>query len=210
MNTQNLIVNYTEYVLSHNKRPSSVYNFCQDLKHEESDFYDYFSSFDQLEAEILLIMIDNAITLTTNADEENLTSKDPKHQLLTFYLTLTEVFKSNRSLLIFLLPQEKIETRSLKVLKKSKVSFLAFLNTLDITLDFMSFIPDNNIQNKTIQAAAWIQFISILKYWLQDTSSGFEKTDVFIEKSLKLTFELSDSNVLNSIVDLGKFMMNKK
>ena len=74
----------------------------------------------------------------------------------------------------------------------------------------MSFLPDASVQEKTIQSAGWLQFISILKYWLQDNSLGFEKTDIFIEKSLKLSFELSESNVLNSIVDLGKFMMNKK
>ncbi len=210
MNTQKVISHYTEYVLEHNKRPSSVYNFCEGLKMDESAFYDHFSSFDQLDAKILLRMVDNAIVLTTAEDNENAKSKDAKHQLLTFYLTLAEVFKSNRSLLVFLLPQEKMDLRSLKVLQKSKESFLTFLTTLDVKLDFMSFIPDNKIQHKTIQTAGWIQFISILKYWLQDTSSGFEKTDVFIEKSLKLSFELSDSNVLNSIVDLGKFMMNKK
>ena len=210
MNTQKVITHYTEYVLIHNKRPASIYSFCENLKVKESDFYDHFSSFDQLDADILLRMVDNAIALTIDEDGENSESKDAKHQLLTFYLTLTEVFKSNRSLLIFLLPQSKIDLRSLKVLHKSKESFLAFIDTLGLSLDFMSFIPDTSIQNKTIKTAGWVQFISILKYWLQDTSAGFEKTDVFIEKSLKLSFELSDSNVLNSIVDLGKFMMNKK
>ena len=68
-----------------------------------------------------------------------------------------------------LLPQEKVDLRSLKVLQKSKESFLTFLTSLDVTLDFMSFIPDNKIQHKTIQTAGWIQFISILKYWLQDS-----------------------------------------
>jgi hypothetical protein len=210
MKTSEIISHYTDYILSHDKRPSSVYKFCEHLAIDETLFYTHFTSFDQLESDILSRMVDNAIVLTADGNEENLELNNPKHQLLTFYLTLTEVLKSNRSLVLFLVPKHKMELRTLKVLQKSRKSFFNFLKTLDISLDFMSFIPDTNIQDKTIQTAAWLQFISILNYWLQDDSHGFEKTDVFIEKSLKLSFELSDSNVLNSIVDLGKFMMNKK
>lgn len=210
MGTQKIINHYTKYILKHNKRPSSVYNFCEDLKIDESKFYDHFSSFDQLDSEILLRMVENAIALTLKDNEENETKADAKHQLLTFYLTLTEVFKSNRSLVTFLLPQGKMDLASLKLLESTRKRFFEFINTLDVSLSFMSFLPDASVQEKTIQSAGWLHFISILKYWLQDNSSGFEKTDIFIEKSLKLSFELSESNVLNSIVDLGKFMMNKK
>ena len=210
MITQKIITHYTDYILEHNKRPASVYHFCKKLEIEEAQFYDHFASFNQLDSYLLSKMVDNAITLTNNSDDESSEPQDSKHQLLTFYLTLTEVLKSNRSLVIFLLPKSNIDLRTLKVLQKSKESFLVFLKTLDLSLDFMSFIPDTNVQNKTIQTTAWVQFVSILNYWLNDDSHGFEKTDVFIEKSLKLSFEISNSNVLNSIVDLGKFMMNKK
>jgi len=210
MNSQKIIDHYCEYVLKYNKRPSSVYLFCEDLKLDESIFYDHFSSFDQLDSEILLRMVENAIALTVKDNEGSETEIDAKHQLLTFYLTLTEVYKSNRSLVFFLLPQGKIDLASLKLLQSTRKRFFEFINTLDVSLSFMSFLPDASVQEKTIQSAGWLQFISILKYWLQDNSLGFEKTDIFIEKSLKLSFELSESNVLNSIVDLGKFMMNKK
>ena len=210
MHTQKIVDYYTDYVLEHNKRPSSVYSFCKDLEVEETQFYDHFASFDQLESDILSRMVANAIALATKEAEDHLDLKDPKHQLLTFYLTLAEVYKSNRSLVIFILPQLKMEISTLKVLEKSKKSFLVFLNSLDISPDFMSFIPDANIKTKTLENVAWFQFVSVLNYWLKDTSDGFEKTDIFIEKSLKLSFEISDSNVLNTMVDLGKFMMNKK
>ena len=210
MDTENVITHYSEYVLKHNKRPTNVYNFCKHLKIDEDQFYAHFSSFEELESSMLARMVNNAILLTVKDNEENETEIDAKHQLLTFYLTLVEVFKSNRSLVLFLLPQCKNEMASLKKLHKSRERFFSFIATLDISLDLMSFIPDTSVKEKTIKAAAWVQFISILKFWLQDTSKGFEKTDIFIEKSLKLSFELSESNVLNSIVDLGKFMMNKK
>ena len=65
------------------------------------------------------------------------------------------------------------------------------------------------MKDKALETAAWMQFCSILLYWLKDTSPDFEKTDVFIEKSLKLSFDLAESNVMESVVDLGKFMFGK-
>ncbi len=210
MDIQNIINHYSEFVLKNNKRPSSVYNFCQHLKIEESLFYDHYSSFDQLESVMLSKMVDNAIALTEGETDGNEIPIDAKHQLLTFYLTLVEVFKSNRSLVVFILHQCNSELGNLNKVQYSRAIFFKFLATLDISLDAMSFIPDNRVKEKAINTAAWVQFISILKYWLQDDSKGFEKTDIFIEKSLKLSFELSESTVLGSIVDLGKFMMSKK
>jgi hypothetical protein len=46
-------------------------------------------------------------------------------------------------------------------------------------------------------------------YWLKDTSPDFEKTDLFIEKSLKLSFDIVDSSVAESFIDFGKFMFSK-
>jgi hypothetical protein len=210
MDTQNIIDHFSEFVLKNNKRPSSVYNFCQHLKIEESLFYNHYSSFDQLESVMLSKMVDNAIELSEAETDENEIPIDAKHQLLTFYLTLVEVFKSNRSLVVFILGQSKSELKHLNKIQYSRGIFFKFFATLNLPFDAISFIPDNRVKEKAIKTAAWVQFISILKYWLQDDSKGFEKTDIFIEKSLKLSFELSDSTVLGSIVDLGKFMMNRK
>ena len=44
---------------------------------------------------------------------------------------------------------------------------------------------------------------------MKDESANFEKTDIFIEKSLKLSFDLTESNVVKSIFELGKFLIGK-
>jgi tetracycline repressor-like protein len=41
---------------------------------------------------------------------------------------------------------------------------------------------------------------------LQDDSEGYEQTDVFIKKTVKLAFELIRSQVIDSAFDLGKFL----
>ena len=49
-----------------------------------------------------------------------------------------------------------------------------------------------------------------LKFWLDDESIGFEKTDLFIEKSIRATFDLIDITPLESVIDFGKFLIKEK
>ena len=49
-----------------------------------------------------------------------------------------------------------------------------------------------------------------LKFWLDDDSAGLEKTDLFIEKSVKLSFDLMQIKPLESLVDFGKFIFKEK
>jgi hypothetical protein len=58
--------------------------------------------------------------------------------------------------------------------------------------------------------AAWVQLLFILKFWLDDTSPDFEKTDVAIEKSIAVAFEVFDNNQLETIFDFGKFLWKEK
>ena len=52
----------------------------------------------------------------------------------------------------------------------------------------------------------WLQFLFILKFWLDDNSKGFEKTDIVIEKSVNTVVDLLDTKPLENLFDLGKFL----
>ena len=56
---------------------------------------------------------------------------------------------------------------------------------------------------------AWVQFLFILKFWMEDTSADFEKTDIAIEKSVKTIFDVFDNTPLDSIIDFGKFLFKE-
>jgi ubiquinone biosynthesis protein COQ9 len=51
--------------------------------------------------------------------------------------------------------------------------------------------------------------VATLNFWLKDKSDNFEKTDVYIEKSLKAGFELLDFSALKSVFDFGKFIWSE-
>jgi hypothetical protein len=56
----------------------------------------------------------------------------------------------------------------------------------------------------------WFQFMMIIQFWAKDTSPNFEKTDEFIEKSTQASFELLGVTAFDSLIDLGKFLIQNK
>jgi hypothetical protein len=49
-----------------------------------------------------------------------------------------------------------------------------------------------------------------MKFWLDDSSPAFEKTDIYIEKSIKASFELMNIAPIDSLIDFGKFIFKEK
>lgn len=48
-----------------------------------------------------------------------------------------------------------------------------------------------------------------LKYWMEDNSARFEKTDVAIEKSVNAIFDVFNTTPLESVLDFGKFLFKE-
>ena len=68
----------------------------------------------------------------------------------------------------------------------------------------------SKITKPIFSEGAWIQFLFILKFWLDDTSKSFEKTDIIIEKSVNTVVDLLNTKPLESLFDLGKFLWKEK
>jgi hypothetical protein len=199
---------YTDYVLTHKKQPSSVYSFCKEVGEEEAEFYKYFASFSALEESVFSTFFDETMAMLHNSDE--FSTYDNKTKLLSFYFTFFELLTANRSLVIYLLKGEKLDLKQLLKLKQLRTLFLGFVKSLDI---HVVDIPKENvqkIQDKAIGELAWGQFLMTLKFWMEDTSPSFEKTDVFIEKSVHASFDLIDLTPLKNIIDFGKFLWKEK
>jgi succinate dehydrogenase flavin-adding protein (antitoxin of CptAB toxin-antitoxin module) len=207
MEKDHILKVYSEFVLDNNRRPESVYSFAKALEIEENEFYNLFTGFEEIEEEILNHFIQNAVDLTLHKEKEE--GLEHKEALLTFYFTLVEVLKTNRSLVKCILPLERGELMRFRSLKFAKRTFLKFIDVLQLEAPALSFIPNEQYRDKAIATGAWMQFCSIVLFWLKDSSKGFEKTDVFIEKSLRLSFDLTESRVMESFIDLGKFMFSK-
>ena len=101
-------------------------------------------------------------------------------------------------------------TNSERSLLDLKQDFKTFANNIGIEKIDLQQEQLVKIQEKTTQESSWIQMVLTLKFWLDDTSASFEKTDIFIEKSVNSRFDLLDIKPLKSLLDFGKFILKEK
>lgn len=199
---------FMDYVLEHNHQPKSVYAFAKANNFEESKFYEFFGSFDALERDIFKAFFDNTIAvIDKNEDYQNF---DARNKLLSFYYTFFEVLTANRSYVLYALKEHKEHLKLLKTLSVLKKHFSNYIGLLDIeTIDFKQEQLEK-IQRRGIKETAWLQLLITLRFWMDDSSASFEKTDLFIEKSVKASFDLIDTTPIRSLIDLGKFIYKEQ
>ena len=212
--TQEIILDlYSKYVLRNNKKPLNVYTFCEENNISETDFYFFYANFEVLEAHYLKFFMHQSIKLISA--EENYLFEPAKTKLLSFYFTFFEQLTMNRSLVVYLIGTDKNNMNNMKKLWPLKKEFQMFIRSLDISEPMMDGVPGNmekmeKYKNKGIEELYWGHFLATLKFWMDDTSSNFEKTDIFIEKSVDTSFEFLDVKPLKKLFDLGKFVFNEK
>lgn len=207
--TDQEIVNfYTEYVLLNGKKPNSVYEFALKNDFEESLFYTYFSSFELIEEQYFTDMFEYSLALVKKQKEYE--DYDASQKLSSFYFTFIEMATANRSFVKYLLEEGRFPMSNIKKLKSLRKNFLDYIKEI-LDAPYKTEIKNiEKFQSKLIHEGAWIQFMSIIKYWLDDTSKGFEKTDIFIEKSIRASFDIVYNVPLESIIDFGKFLWKEK
>ena len=199
---------YMDYVLEHNEKPTSVYSFVKANNFEESKFYEFFGSFEAIEKHVFKAFFDN--TISTLDKSEEFQSFDARNKLLSFYFTFFENLTANRSYVVYALNQHKNSLKNLKLLVELRKSFTNFISLLDIQTIDIKQEQLEKIQNKALKESAWIQLLLTIKFWMDDTSASFEKTDIFIEKSVNTSFDVLNIVPLKSIIDFGKFIFKEK
>lgn len=199
---------YMDYVLEHNEDPKSVYKFSKDNNFDEALFYKHFASFEAMKSTIFSTFFENTVNLLHKSEDYQ--KFDARNQLLSFYYTFFETLTANRSYVVYALQHGKNKLDSLKSLSHLRTHFKTYIDNLDIeTLDLKQE-RFQKLQEKAISESAWAQLMLTLKFWLDDTSASFEKTDIFIEKSVNASFDVLNIAPVKSVIDLGKFLFKEK
>jgi hypothetical protein len=204
-NTESSIITmYMDHVLKEEKIPRSIYKFCKLNNIKEAEFYAHFGSISGIQKAIWKKLFENTHELMVKNDEfQSFSNKD---KMLTFFFSFFELITLNRSYILFALDTEKGFLRSSSQLSILRSRFKTFATELinegnaDKALKILQQNP------RIFSEGAWIQFVLLLKFWMDDDSPGFEKTDVAIEKSVNTVFELFDNAPIERIIDLGKFL----
>lgn len=200
---------YGDYILNHGERPKNVYRFAKDNDFEEKDFYDYFTSFEQIEKRMIQHLFESSLLLASEVNDTDLITA--KEKLLNVYFIFFENMTMNRSLVLMILEKDKMN--SIKTLQNLKQSHRAFIKTLDFNdMELMKNAKGDvkNFTEKSREEALWLHLVSCIDFWKKDTSPAFEKTDLYIEKTVDTGFELIDNEPLRKVIDLGKFLWKEK
>ncbi|WP_188461750.1 TetR family transcriptional regulator C-terminal domain-containing protein [Bizionia arctica] len=208
ISVSDIITFYMDYVVEHQSKPESVEDFS--LLHQFDDviFYEHFTSFKDLEKTIYNVLFENSLVVLMQSPEYHSFSK--KDKLLSLYYTFFENLSLNREYVEVSLKGFENQLKALSVFSKLKRSFSAYIEELDLETFNLNIDSIETLQKKTIKESAWVQFLFTMKFWLDDTSEAFEKTDIFIEKSLNTSFELLETKTLHNIIDLAKFLYKEK
>ncbi|MFE3871815.1 TetR family transcriptional regulator C-terminal domain-containing protein [Flavobacterium sp. ZS1P70] len=205
---EKIVSMYMDYVLENSEKPKSVYHFTKLNNFSETEFYSFFGTIESIEKEIFKIFLDKTVELLNkNPDYENY---DMKSKMLSFYFTFFEILTANKSYVVMVLNENNNQLKKLAQLSGLRSSFKKYIN--DIISDDYRVQQEKlqNFQEKAIQETSWVQLLLTLKFWLDDSSPSFEKTDIYIEKSVKATFELMNIAPLESLIDFGKFIFKEK
>jgi len=199
---------YMNYRLENNDKPKSVYQFTKTNGFDETEFYSFFGTLESVEKEIFKMFLDKTVELVQK--DNNYESYDTKAKMLSFYFTFFEILSANRSYVMMSLKNHQNQLKNLIQLSSLRFGFKSYITEIYSHKAIIQNEKLQSIQKKAIQETAWIQFLVTIKFWLDDESPAFEKTDIFIEKSVKLSFELMNIAPIDSLIDFGKFIFKEK
>lgn len=199
---------YMDYVLENEQTPKSVYKFSKANKLTEDQFYNFFGSFEGLRQEIWHQFYQKSVDLMQKAPEtESFTSRE---KMLTFFFTFFEMLTANRSYVLFTLQENRDQLKNLaqlKGLRKDIKSFTKELLQEDNDEKQLKILQKNET---VFSEGAWIQTMFLIKFWMEDNSAEFEKTDVAIEKSVNTIFDVFDNTPFERVIDFGKFLFKER
>ncbi len=192
------------WVLEHGRLPENVYKFCKENKLSESEFYQHYASLEAVEKAIFVEFFNKTLELLHAS--ESYQGYSAQEKLLSFYYTFFELLTANRSYVLQALPATPVDIGKLEKMSSLRKAFRGFAAEIFEGYTKTEIKRLEKVKAEAFQEAAWVQLLFTMRFWVKDESKGFEKTDIFIEKAIKASFDLAENPPLKSVLDLGKFL----
>jgi AcrR family transcriptional regulator len=194
--------------LTEGRRPASVFKFCLDHSIKEEEFYAHFGSFESLEREVWKGFIEETIKLLSN--DASYAGFSARERVLSFYYTLLEVLKRNRSFVLVQLGERRRPELTPAFLTDFRKSFETFFGQLMAQAQAGGEVASRPYLDKVYLPAFWLHFEFVLHFWKNDNSAGFEQTDAAVEKSVNLAFDLISKGAFDRAIDFAKFLYQNR
>ena len=199
---------YIDYVLDKGEKPKTVYSFAKSIKMTESDFYNYYASFEAIEKDVWKSLFTE--TLEQLEGDDTYRGYSSRDKLLAFYYLWISKLRENRSyILTFKNEHLKAIPMNATGLDEFKKLFVKYAEQLVNEGIESKEIAERKFLSDKYTYGFWLQTMFVLNYWVNDSSDNFEMTDAAIEKAVNLGFKLIGDNALDSVIDFGKFILQK-
>ncbi|MFM6948620.1 MAG: TetR family transcriptional regulator C-terminal domain-containing protein [Aquirufa sp.] len=204
-----IISAYINHIREEGQSPKSLYSFAKSMDLEEKDLYAYFTSFEGLEN---IIWSNKIQTTIQNCQSDPVyASYSVREKYLSFVFSFFQELLPERS--FFIQNWKKIAKPTFGIpeaLKSANEVYLTYVQSLMDEAIESNEVKARKYLDKKYADGLWFQFIMIIQFWVKDSSPNFEKTDEFIEKSTQASFELLGVTAFDSLIDLGKFLIQNK
>ncbi|MEZ4901715.1 MAG: TetR family transcriptional regulator C-terminal domain-containing protein [Spirosomataceae bacterium] len=201
---------YLEYVLENGHAPVSFFAFAKKIKIPESDLYEFYTSFEAIDRDLWVSFFEQA--RTTTEQDSTYAGYSVREKLLAFYYTWIEVLKANRSYITYRyakLPQP-IAVKKPQELRPFYEAFISFAKELLYEGRESREVIQRPFVTSRYPQAVWLNTLYLLDFWVKDKSKNFELTDTAIEKTVNTAFDLMGHSIVDSALDLAKFVFQNK
>ncbi len=196
---------YISYIQEFQDKPNNVESFCTYANTTPLQFFQSYSSFEDLEKAIFRQFFYE--TLDVLHGDEVYSTYNTREKLLAFYYTWFQTLQPMRDFIVYLWAQEYSPLEGPHYYKDVRQPFINYVDTLlqnGIRLGEISERFGLEGINKLI---LWNQSKFLFQYWMTDTSTQFEQTDAAVEKSVNFAVDVMQPNLLDTAIDWFKFIL---
>ncbi|MFT5617377.1 MAG: hypothetical protein ACI85I_000596 [Arenicella sp.] len=205
---------YVSFVSENHKRPHSIAQFMESLEGSTPDFHRYFQDFHELDKVIWKGYFEQTLQEIYKTEQELIesgqTPYDAEEKLKSVFYFLVEILKHEKDYVTFSFKNADNKVFTPSFLTFFQKNFEHFAQELILQGTDSNVIASRPIISDYYDNLIWGQILSILRYWVQDESPEFEKTDVAIEKGVTFVFDIMRRNVFDSTFDFVKFLILQK
>ncbi|MEP6611427.1 MAG: TetR family transcriptional regulator C-terminal domain-containing protein [Mucilaginibacter sp.] len=195
---------YIDFVLTEGAQPKSVYVFAKKNKMTEEEFYRFFGSFDAIEQ---YLWTNFAVrTIAEIKTQEVWGQYSAREKALSFFYSFFELLKSSRSFVVYSIKKQPKSFTTPAIFTGMKDAFESFCSDLITEGLESNELSERKFFSNRYKDALWVQLVFVLNFWINDNSTGFEKTDEAIEKGINVTFDLFQRSPIDNLFEYGKFL----
>ena len=199
---------FIRHVGSKGKKPDSVYTFMDSMDAKEEDFFALYKSISELEKDAWLRLFET--TLAKTEAEDAFAEYSVREKMLSFAFTIVEVLKPHREFSLYYSSSKWVISQATPDhLRLSYEYFSIWAKQLVAEGAETGEMANRLFISQKYPDGLWLLVLSILKYWLRDSSEEYDKTDTFIEKSTNFCFDALGVTPLDSGFDFAKFLFQQ-